>query len=229
MKFLKKLLFVILKIIIVVVFTWLFLAVFWFNNVFNPADVWNNFFSAQALEYAKSNIAWTLFPPGPPQLISNLSVLGQIPELYSFVSTPIQGIPENISPIILGYLLPFAMGLVFGGICLGILVLLSRFTSRFILRRPSKKSKRKGRYDKYDPSKANQNVSRHMSRSERKEFERQRLEKPIYPPERGYGERGYYGNDPRNYPTNNRRYEPEPYGYPDRDGPPPPPPYGYQR
>lgn len=227
MKLLKKLFFIVLKIIIVIVFTWLFLAVFWFNKLFNPVDVWNNFFGASALEYARGNIAWDSFPPGPPQVISNLSVLGQIPELHNFISTPIQGIPETISPIILGYLIPFAMGLVFGGICLGILVLISRFTSRFILRRPSKKSKIKGRYDKYDPSKTNQNVTRHMSRSERKEFERQRLERPIYPPERGPSERGYYSNDPRNYPPNNGRYEPAPYGYPDRDDSPPP--YGYRR
>lgn len=231
MKFLKKLFFVVLKIIIVIVFTWLFLAIFWFNNVFNPVDVWNNFFSSQALQYANANIPWDSFPPGPPQVVSNLSVLGQIPEFYKFISTPIEGIPENISPIILGYLLPFAMGLVFGGICLGILVLLSRFTSRFILRRPSKKSKRKGRYDKYDPSKKSVNVNHHMNRSDRKEFERQSLDRPIYPPEKGPNDRGYYSNDPRNYPpSNSRGYDyPAPYGYPDRDGPPPPPPYDYRR
>ncbi|WP_027119688.1 MG319/MPN454 family protein [[Mycoplasma] testudinis] len=205
MKFFGRLFIALITLVVFAVLVWVFLAAFWFNNLYDPIAMANNYFSAQALSFARGNGSpdWS---PAAPQFIGDSSIFGSIPQMYAFISAGISSGPLWVSPIVLGYILPFAMGMTFAGLILFIVWMFYHFAYG----KRHRKAK-KGRYDEYDSR-----VNTH--RQEGRNYD--------YPP-RDYDRRGdsrrvrntrQYEDD--GYRPTRRFEEDEPYGYrPSREYP----------
>lgn len=177
---------------------WIFLATFWFHNLFNPAEMWRRFFSQHASQYARGGQGADLSLY--PQFLDRGSVLGRIIAFRNFLSsTTIPG-PNWITPVILLYLLPFAMGITFSVSIILIIKLVS-----YLAYGRKHKHEKVDRYDKYDDRSGNYQTRNFHGGNGERFINRTRQIRPQY-----YDD---FGTVPNKAMRRHGSNIPEPYGY----------------